>query len=54
MIVEGLGWWHLPTEYVPISGAKAEKVALNEEVKNSGMVYEAMKWRRFSSVCSDG
>ena len=33
MIIEGLGWWHLPSEYVPINGAKAEKVALNEESK---------------------
>lgn len=31
MIIEGLGWWHLPSEYVPISGAKAVKVTLNEE-----------------------
>lgn len=31
MITEGLGWWHLPSECVPINGAKAEKVALTEE-----------------------
>lgn len=31
MIIEGLGRWHLPVEYMPFSGAKAEKESLNEE-----------------------
>lgn len=31
MIIEGLSRWHLPGEYMPFSGAKAEKESLNEE-----------------------